>query len=62
MRSKLDLVANPGKQNRVQEKPAYCLDGLRQRSGVTLLQALVWNVGKLCFDEKGETQAETLRE
>ena len=26
-------------------KLAYCLDGLRQRGGVTLIQALVRNVG-----------------
>jgi hypothetical protein len=28
-----------------QEKPVYCLGGLRQRGGVTLIQALVRNVG-----------------
>ena len=28
-----------------QEEPVYCLGGLRQRGGVTLIQALVRNVG-----------------
>ena len=31
----------------VQGKPAYCLSGVRHKDGVTLTQALVWNVGTL---------------
>ena len=40
----------------VQGKPAYCLSGVRHRSGVTLIQALVWNVGTCRSDDKGEAQ------
>jgi hypothetical protein len=29
----------------VQGKPAYCLSGVRHKDGVTLIQALMWNVG-----------------
>ena len=29
----------------VQGKPAYCLNGVRHKDGVTLTPALVWNVG-----------------
>ena len=32
-------------EGRAQEEPVYCLGGLRQRGGVNLIQALVWNVG-----------------
>jgi hypothetical protein len=42
MRPKLGAYTTPGG---VQEKPVYCLGGVPHRSGVTLIQALVWNVG-----------------
>ena len=42
----------------VQGKPAYCLSGVRHKDGVTLTQALVWNVGTCRSDGKGETQVE----
>ena len=42
----------------VQGKPAYCLSGVRHKDGVTLIQALVWNVGTCRSDDKGETQVE----
>ena len=38
--------------------PAYCLSGVRHKDGVTLIQALVWNVGTCRSDVKGETQVE----
>jgi hypothetical protein len=34
------------------------LDGVRHKDGVTLTQALVWNVGTCRSDGKGETQVE----
>ena len=37
-------------------KPADCPSGVRHRSGVTLIQALVRNVGTCRPDDKGETQ------
>ena len=37
-------------------EPADCPSGVRHRSGVTLIQALVWNVGTCRPDVKGETQ------
>jgi hypothetical protein len=37
--------------------PDYRPDGGRHRGGVSLTQALVWNVGTCCLDVKGETQA-----
>ena len=42
----------------VQEKPVYCLSDVRHKDGVTLIQALVWNVGTCRSDDKGETQVE----
>ena len=38
-------------------KPVYCLSGVRHRDGVSLYQALVWNVGTCRPDVKGEAQA-----
>ncbi len=40
--SKLGSVVGPGQ---VQTIPAYGLVGVRHEGGVTLVQALVWNVG-----------------
>lgn len=37
-------------------RPAYCLDGVRHKSGTNLIEAFVWNVGTCRFDDKGETQ------
>ncbi len=37
----------------VWEIPVYCPDGVRHEGGVTLLQALVWNVGTCRPDVKG---------
>ena len=37
-------------------EPAECPSGVRHRSGVTLIQALVRNVGTCRPDDKGETQ------
>ena len=42
MTSKRVASRTPGS---VQGKPAYCLNGVRHKDGVTLTQALVWNVG-----------------
>ena len=42
----------------VQGKPVYCLSGVRHKDGVTLIQALVRNVGTCRSDDKGETQVE----
>ena len=39
----------------VQGRPAYCLNGVRHKDGVTLIQALVGNVGTCRSDDKGET-------
>jgi len=41
-----------------QGKPAYCLGDVRHKGGVTLIQALVRNVGSCRPDVKGETQVE----
>lgn len=48
-------VVSPG---RVHEKPVGCVGGIRHRGGVTLDQALVWNVGTCRLDGKGELQGE----
>jgi hypothetical protein len=40
----------------VQGIPVYCLNGVRYRGGMNLIQALVWNVGNWCPDKKGEIQ------
>jgi len=53
--SKLVASRTPGL---VQGEPAYCLSGVRHKDGVTLIQALVWNVGTCRSDDKGETQVE----
>ncbi len=37
-------------------RPAYCPGGVRHEGGVTLIQALVWNVGTCRPDVKGEAQ------
>jgi hypothetical protein len=55
MTSKRAASRTPGL---VQGKPAYCLSGVRHKDGVTLIQALVWNVGTCRSDDKGETQVE----
>ena len=39
-----------------QERPAYCLGGVRHKGSANLNQALVWNVGTCGSDDKGETQ------
>ena len=44
---------NPGA---VWEQPAYCPHGVRHGGGVTLIWALVWNVGTCRSAAKGETQ------
>ena len=53
MTSKPGANTTPGK---VQEKPVYCLGGVRHKDGVNLSQALVWNAGTCRSDDKGETQ------
>ena len=55
MTSKRVASRTPGS---VQGKPAYCLNGVRHKDGVTLTQALVWNVGTCRSDGKGETRVE----
>jgi hypothetical protein len=39
-------------------QPIYCLRGIRHRSGVKSIQALVGNVGTCHPDAKGEAQVE----
>ena len=51
--SKPGRVVNPGQ---VQREPAAWLGGTRIKGGVTLHQALVWNVGTCRLDVKGEIQ------
>lgn len=41
--------------------PDYCPTGIRHEGGVTLIQALVRNVGTCRPDAKGEAQADSLR-
>ena len=53
--SKLEANLTPGQ---VQSGPAHCLDGIRHKGGVNLIQALVWNVATCDPDVKGETQGE----
>ena len=55
MTSKLVASRTPGS---AQGKPVDCLSGVRHKDGVTLTQALVWNVGTCRSDGKGETQVE----
>jgi len=54
MTSKLGANTTPGK---VQEKPVYCMGGVRHKDGVNLSQALVWNAGTCRPDDKGETRS-----
>jgi hypothetical protein len=42
----------------VQEKPVYCLGGVRHKDSVDLIQAFAWNLGTCRPDDKGETQVE----
>jgi len=51
--SKLGRVVDPGP---VQGESAACLDDIRHRGGVTLIQAFVWNVGTCRLDEKRDVQ------
>ena len=51
--SKLVAYGRPGG---VQERPAYCLGGVRHKGSANLNQALVRNVGTWGSDGKGETQ------
>ena len=44
-----------------QEKPVYCLGGVRHKGGVNLIQAFAWNLGTCRPDVKGETQVEDPR-
>ena len=46
----------------VQGEPADCLVGVRHTGGVTLIQALLRNVGTCRPDEKGRAQVESLHE
>jgi hypothetical protein len=46
-------VVDPG---RAQRTPAYWLDGFRHEGGMSLGQALMWNVGTCRPDAKGEVQ------
>ena len=43
-------------QDKLVGEPADCPSGVRHKSGVTLIQALVWNVGTCRPDVKGEAQ------
>ena len=56
-RRRQNLGSNPilGKAQGI---PVYCLSGVRHKGGVTLDQALMWNVGTCRPDAKGEIQAE----
>lgn len=51
--SKPGRVVDPGP---VQEDSAACLDDIRHRGGVTLNQAVVWNVGTCRLDGKRDAQ------
>ena len=54
-------TSQPGREyapGAVQRGPAYWLDGVRHEGGVSMVQALVWNVGTCSLDAKGEVQAE----
>lgn len=51
-------VVNPGQG---WGTPDYCPTGVRHEGGVTLIQALVRNVGTCRPDVKGEAQANSLR-
>lgn len=58
MMSKPGSRVNPGQ---VQRESAAWLSGIRHRCGVTLAQALVWNVGTCRLDVKGEIQGADLQ-
>ena len=40
----------------VSKKPDYCADGVRRRSGVSLIWAFMRNCGNQFHDDKGEIQ------
>jgi len=48
--SKPDSVVDPGQ---IQTLPVYGLGGVRCRGGMSLIQALLWNVGTYWFNAKG---------
>jgi len=58
-RQNRDLISVPGQG---WGKPVYCPTGVRHVGGVTLIQALVRNVGTCRPDAKGEVQADRLCE
>jgi len=51
--SKPDGVVNP---RQIQTVPAYGLGGVRCRGCMSLIQALLWNVGTYWFNAKGREQ------
>jgi hypothetical protein len=53
----LDNTSGP-----VSQKPEFRADGIRHKGGVTIIQALVRNLGICRFDVKGAAQAETPQE
>ena len=46
----------------IQEKPVYCVDGVRYEGSVNLIWAFVGNVGTCRLDVKGEAQVEITHE
>jgi hypothetical protein len=46
----------------VRRGPEFWSGGIRHRGGVTLFQALEWNLGSCRSDAKGAVQAETPQE
>ena len=60
-RKRVESVGMVSKPGRVHEKPVACVGGIRHKGGVTLDQALVWNVGTCRLDDKGEIQGEDPR-
>jgi len=46
------------RQDESRRQSAYCLDGVRHKGGMNLIQAFVWNVGNCRPDVKGEIQVE----
>ncbi len=55
MTSKPEGVVTPGS---AWGQPVYCPGGVRQKSGVNWIQALMRNVGTCRLDVKGEFQVE----
>jgi hypothetical protein len=58
-RKRMDDVETGGKLLTREESggwPDYCPDGIRHEGGVTLQQAVAWNVGTCRSDVKGEIQ------